>query len=337
MAVNSSGELTVVSTNADDNTAVVKYIVKCTTSGQSYNNYDQTGTFYIDGVKYTNTYRLPLNSTTTVFNKEVTVNNASGREIMASYNFPSTPDFGVQTGSDSVTISELLKTPVINSLKIESRTLNSLSFSYDLEETVDSTYYKLSTSSNYTQIAINTKSRTVTITNLEPNKEYTINFLARNSSGSTNKDATKNISGTTYDIGKITSLNDFIHGNSIDMSISNPSSSSLSLSMKIGDTSILTKTISAGNNTITFTDEQLDAIYKKYGDGKTVTATFTLTTASKYTNSKNCTITLNGNQKTIKLNISGINKRGKVWINISGTNKRAVIWINAAGIWRRGI
>ena len=337
MAVNSSGELTVVSTNADNNTAVVKYIVKCTTSGQSYNNYDQTGTFYIDGVKYTNTYRLPLNSTTTVFNKEVTINNASGRKITASYSFPSTPDFGVQTGSDSVTIPTLLETPVINSLKIESRTLTSLTFSYDLEKTADSTYYKLSTSSSYTQIAVDTKSRTVTIPNLEPNKEYTINVLARNTSGNTNKDTTKNISGTTYDIGKITTLNNFTHGSDASVSITNPSASTLSLNIKVGSTSILTKTVSAGKNTITFTDEQLDAIYKKYGNEKTVTATFTLTTASKYTNSKNCTITLNGNQKTIKLNISGINKRGKVWINISGTNRRAVIWINVAGIWRRGI
>lgn len=93
MAVSSSGSLTVVSTNAANNTAVVKYVVTCTTSGSSYNNYDQTGTFYIDGEKYTNTYRLPSNSKTTVFSKQVTVNNASGRKISASYSFPSTPNY----------------------------------------------------------------------------------------------------------------------------------------------------------------------------------------------------------------------------------------------------
>lgn len=93
MSVSSSGELTVVSTNADNNTAVVKYVVECKTSGESYNNYDQTGTFNIDDVKYTNTYRLPQNSTTTVFSKEVTVSNASGRKITASYSFPSTPTY----------------------------------------------------------------------------------------------------------------------------------------------------------------------------------------------------------------------------------------------------
>lgn len=93
MSVSSSGELSVVSTNADNNTAVVKYVVKCTTGGPSYNYNNQTGTFYIDGTKYTATYKLPENSTTTVFNKQVTVNNASGRKISASYSFPSTPNY----------------------------------------------------------------------------------------------------------------------------------------------------------------------------------------------------------------------------------------------------
>src|SRR5699024_7827699 len=114
-----------------------------------------TGTFYIDGTKYTNTYRLPSNSTTTVFSKEVTVSNASGRKISASYSFPSTPNYGTQEGSDSVTIPTLLETPVIDSLSLKSRTLNSLTFSYTLEKAADNVYYKLSTSSSYTRIASN--------------------------------------------------------------------------------------------------------------------------------------------------------------------------------------
>ena len=337
MAVSSSGTLTIVSTNADNNTVIVKYVVKCTTSGESYNNYDQTGTFYIDGTKYTNTYKLPSNSTTTVFSKQVTVSNASGRKISASYSFPSTPYYGTQEGSDSVTIPVLIEIPVIESLSLKSRTLNSLTFSYTLEKAADNVYYKLSSSSSYTKVASNSKSGTFTVSNLEPNTSYTINFLARNTSGSTNKDATKNVSGTTYDIGKITTLNNFTHGSNASVSITNPSGAALSLNMKIGSTSILTKTVSAGNNTIIFTDAQLDEIYKKYGNANTATVTFTLTTASKYTNSKNCTVVLNGNQKTIKLNIAGTNKRGKIWINMFGIYRKAIIWINIAGVWRRGI
>lgn len=337
MSVSSSGDLTIVSTNADNNTAVVKYVVKCTTGGSSYNYNEQTGTFYIDGTKYTNKYELPEDTTTTVFSKQVTVNNASGRKISASYSFPSTPYYGTQEGSDYVTIPTLIETPVIKSLTLKSRTLNSLTFSYELEKAVDTIYYKLSTSSSYLKVASNSKSGSFTVSNLDPNKSYTINFRARNTSGSTNKDANKNVSGTTYDIGKISVLNNFTHGNSATVNITNPSGSNLSLNIKIGNTSILTKTVSTGNNTITFTDEQLDEIYKKYGNGNTVTATFTLTTLSKYTNSKNCNITITGNQKNGYVKVNDIYKRTKKFKKINGQWKRVVRWIKQNDSWKRCI
>lgn len=107
--------------------------------------------------------------------------------------------------------------------------------------------------------------------------------------------------------------------------------------MKIGSTQILTKTVKAGTNTISFTDAQLDAIYKLYGSGSAKTVTFILTTAGTYTNSKTCIVTLKGNQKTTRCNVSGTWRRGKIWVNINGTWKRAVIWINANGTWKRGI
>lgn len=70
--------------------------------------------------------------------------------------------------------------------------------------------------------------------------------------------------------------------------------------MKVGNTQILSKTVSAGTNTISFTDAQLDSIYKLYGSGSSLTVTFTLTTASSYTNSKTCTITLKRKSKDNK-------------------------------------
>ena len=337
MSVSAKGDLTIVSTNADNNTAVVKYVVTCTTGGPSFNYNEQTGTFYIDGTKYTSKYELPEDKTTTVFNKQVTVSNASGRKIEASYSFPTTPNYGTQKGSDSVTIPVLIETPKINSLSLKSRALDSLTFSDSLEMVADTVYYKLSTASSYTKIASNSKSGSFTVKNLTPNKSYIINFRARNTSGSTNKDANKNVSGTTYDIGKISTLNNFVHGNNASISITNPSGSSLSLNMKIGSTSILAKTVNAGNNTIAFTDSQLDTIYKKYGNGDTVTATFTLTTSSKYTNSKSCTITLNGNQKNGYLKVKGNYKRTKKFKKINGQWKRVVRWIKQNGSWKRCI
>lgn len=61
--------------------------------------------------------------------------------------------------------------------------------------------------------------------------------------------------------------------------------------MKIGGTQILSRTVKTGSNTISFTDAELDSIYKKYGTGSSLTATFTVS-GSGYSDSKTCTITL---------------------------------------------
>ena len=107
--------------------------------------------------------------------------------------------------------------------------------------------------------------------------------------------------------------------------------------MKISNTQIFSKTVTTSTKSITFNDTELDKIYKLYGSGSSLTATFVLTTASTYTNSKTCTITLKGNQKTIRENVSGSWKRGKTWINVNGTWRRCVVWQNINGTWKRGI
>lgn len=107
--------------------------------------------------------------------------------------------------------------------------------------------------------------------------------------------------------------------------------------MKIGNTEILTKTVAAGTNTIAFSDTELDNIYKLYGSSKTLTAAFILTTAGTYTDSKTCTITLTGNQKTGWVKVDDVWKRCKKWVNVNGTWKRCVRWIKVDGSWKRCI
>ena len=50
MAIAVNQSFSVVSTNEGNNTAVVRYVVTCSVSGESFNNYTQTGIFYIDGI-----------------------------------------------------------------------------------------------------------------------------------------------------------------------------------------------------------------------------------------------------------------------------------------------
>lgn len=95
--------------------------------------------------------------------------------------------------------------------------------------------------------------------------------------------------------------------------------------MKIANTQILTRTVSTGTNVIAFSDTELDDIYKQYCSSNSVTATFILTTANTYTDIKECTITMTGNQKTIRAEFNGV-KRGKLFNKYQGEIKRAIIW-----------
>ena len=132
-------------------------------------------------------------------------------------------------------------------------------------------------------------------------------------------------------------MSDFEHGSNASVSITNPAGiSSLSLAMKIAGIQILNRTVVTGSNIIEFSDEELDSLYKKYGSSSNLTATFVVT-GDGYTHSKNCIVTLKGNQKTIKVNDDSTWKRGKIWTNVNGTWKRAVIWTNVNGTWKRTI
>lgn len=333
MAVVSNQSLSVISTDASNNTAIVEYNVTATTTGESWQGYEQEGTFYIDGVKYASKYTLPENTTTTVFSKRVTISNASGKNVSASYSFYTTPAYGTLTGNTSVKIPELVQAPSIISLIVKSRTLNSLTCSYKLNSLADKIYYKLSNQSSYTQINTNSSSGEFTINNLSPNTSYTINFKARNISGDISKDADKNVSGTTYDIAKIDNLNDFVHGDSLNINITNPSSATVTLKVIIGTEEILSKDINTGNNTLNFTDIQLDKIYKKYGSNNSVATIFKIITNnnSKYTDSKEVICTLKGNQKTAYIGKDETIKRCKCYIGKGDEVKKAIVWIGNNG------
>ncbi len=244
---------------------------------------------------------------------------------------------GIWSYSDNInttqswTLDTLITAPTINSLTLKSRTINSLTFAFTCTK-ADTFYYKLSTSSTWIRGSSGSiTSGTFTISNLNPNISYTINFIARNwisESSDTYMDSTSSASGTTYQIGQISNISDFNHGDNTVIGITNPSGSSLNLVMKIGNTQILSKTASTGNNTISFSDTELDNIYKLYGSGNTLTATFILTTAGTYTNSKTATITLTGNQKTA---YTTGKKRAKVYVGVNGIVKKAVVWIGNNG------
>lgn len=260
---------------------------------------------------------------------------------------------GISTYSDNIeTMADWGVDAYANftSLKVQSKTVNSATFSFTTDRAADLYVKNLTDGTNWlnngSPFVTNKTSGTFTVyyadrantTRLTPNKYYQFEVLCRAHDTTLDTSATREL--TTYQIAQVSAANNFNHGDSDSITITNPSSATMSLTMKIGSTTILTKTPSTGSNTISFTQDQLDAIYKLYGTASSLTVTYTvsITVNSKsYTHSKTCTITLKGNQKTMRTNVSGSWKRGIIWTNVSGTWRRAVIWTNVNGTWRRGI
>ena len=158
---------------------------------------------------------------------------------------------------------------------------------------------------------------------------------------------TATLSVTTYNIATMSAANNFNLGDSHTITYSNPMGSSvgaldacISFTGDLDDIGYRAVSKTGTSYTFSFTDAELDKLYKKYGTGNTISAiSFLRTTHNNktYHNTKNITITLTGNQKTGHTNVSNAYRRGKYWTNVNGTWRRAVIWNNVNGTWKRGI
>ena len=105
----STHSLTQESQDIANNQSVVRYLVKITTSGASHNDNNITTTYYIDGVKYTKTHKLPSNTTTTVVDKTVTItHNSDGtRSVNASFSTPTNISAGTMTGNKTLVLDTI--------------------------------------------------------------------------------------------------------------------------------------------------------------------------------------------------------------------------------------
>lgn len=173
-------------------------------------------------------------------------------------------------------------------ISLNSRTLNTIKIDYSVDATIDGIWVSKNGGDWQGGYALTSP---INITGLSPNTKYTLKIRVKRKDSQLYSES-NTIEVTTYDIAKISVLSNFEHGINENVTITNPASiSNLSLVMKIGNTQILSRNVSTGNNTISFSDTELDNIYKKYGNGSSLTATF-IVSGSGYTNSKTCTITL---------------------------------------------
>ena len=280
------------------------------TSSGSYGNYQTNATF--SGLSANTTYVVEVKK----------VGQASGEADTAT-----------------VTVTTYAKTtPTIS---LSSKSVNSITVTSNCNVSVSSTQYRIKTSSgSYGSYQTGT-----TFSNLSPNTAYVVEV--KKVGTDSGESGTATLSVTTYNIATMSAANNFNLGDSHTITYTNPMGSSvgaldacLSFTGELDDIGYRAVSKTGTSYTYTFTDAELDKLYKKYGTGNTITATSYLRTthnSKAYHSKRDITITLTGNQKTGHTNVNNSWKRGKIWTNVNGTWKRAVIWTNVNGTWKRTI
>lgn len=298
------------SISADNNTRTIGYRFTAK-GGSSSIYYHHDNVFQLNGdTVYSGSSSEAVTTNDVMAEGTYTINQNNTNKLRVDM------DGGIYSYADNIntaqewTLDDIPRYATLTSLNVKSKTINSITLSYTTDRNAwlfakindgdwlnNGEPFKSNTTSG--EFTISYKDRAGT-QRLDPNTTYKITVLCRAVSRDSDLDTSKDISVTTYQIAQISNLGNFNHGDNANIVITNPSSSSLSLAMKIGNTQILSKSVNAGTNTINFSDKELDNIYKLYGSSNSLTATFIVTTASKYTNSKTCAITLKRKSKNNK-------------------------------------
>ena len=311
----------------------------------AYTNYTTYGSITINGntsnksVSSIN-YSSGVASSVYLGTHDVVVNHNNdgtcGAVSVSGYWNTDTTRIGEGSTSTSVTPPTIPRYATFTEHKVDSTGLNSITVRWGADVQCDGLQYKLN-NGNWTGA---NGYPTYTISGLSTNTQYSIKTRIRRADSQLWTES-GTIYGTTKDIARISSAPNIDHGNSLTVSYTNPSGSSLQIGIwNSNDSARITggyRNCSGSSYTFNFSDEELDNIYKQYGNQNSATFKVWIKTANTYEASKSFTITLKGNQKTMRTKQSGSWKRGKLFIKISGTWKKAVIWEKINGSWHRGI
>lgn len=248
--------------------------------------------------------------------------------------------YGVYTGAEwSWTLDVKVQTPTVTCSA--TRGLNSIAASMTVTNNggaaIVDNYIDLFSDSACTNKVGTITGTSGTFTGLTPNTTY---YARANASNGTYRGYSSVVTVSTYNKATISNAPNIDHGNNLAITYANPSGAAMQIGLykTDGTTAIAAyRTCTGTSYTFSFTDAELDTIYKLYGNSNSIQARVYLKTANTYYDYKTITITLKGNQKTMREKVNGAWKRGKVHIKVSGTWKKGVIWQKVNGTWKRGI
>lgn len=226
------------------------------------------------------------------------------------------------------------------SVSENSKDINSIKINWSSNATISSAKYSIDNGASYsTYKGVNAKSGTVTISELEANTTYKIKIRVKRADNSL-ETTSNTLTIKTLDYAKFINLSSSDFADSISISKNNESGLNNNLELLINNETILSRNNIENNYNFIFTQEELDKIYKKYGNSNTVVAKYKLVTICNnvtYTDTLEKNIVLTGNAKTSRLNINNVSKRAKVYVNINGVIKKAIVWVGVNEIPKRCI
>lgn len=335
--------------NQQANTSSVRATsyIKCN-SHTSYQN-NMTQHLWINGREFTNTLYISLSPGTTLALVSGTVDNIPHNwdgslniEIAASGDLPNGSGWGPLWGEakEYVWLTQIARQANFTSINIPATNLNKFDVYYNLDKTVDAMQYRVNGGAwqnIYPWWGNWNKEATFSVTGLTPNTNYTVQLKATVNGIDTYSSV---YSAYTYDIAKFTSLNDFVFGDVINISKTNPSGKTNYLTIKTNGITIVDRRyLETDNLALNFAQDELDTLYKALTSSKQDVEFILITNneEQEWTSSKIVKCNFTGNAKTINYyTADGVRKRAKLnYYNTEGNSKKAVLVIKKNGKWRK--
>ena len=337
-------ELSEWGVNTGANTSNVNYNVYCQSSGSGSLNANHWKYFALNGQEITNeTVKVNVSS------PNAYISIASG----TMYNIPheadgsrwisfsaaiSASNYGLDAEvSGNFTLTTIGRYTTITKFEVKNISgkdgLTKVKYEWSASDACDWAWYSKNNGASWSDLP-----NSGIISGLSPNTSYNFKLrVRRTSSQLVTESGTKTTS--TYDTGRIGSVPNINLGDNINVNITNPSGANITYYVETTNptTNVLERAAAVGSNTIQFTDEELDTIFKKIGLGNSTNLQVGVATEGSYWDWKTITCTLTGNQKTVHLKLNNEWKRAKRWIKINGEWKRAVRWMKVNDTWHRCI
>lgn len=240
------------------------------------------------------------------------------------------------TGTFATT--KINRTPTL-SVSIRSRSAESVSFNWRSNIPAIRLRYRHSGIDRTISTTVDSKkSGVLTVNGLSPGTSYTFKFYVV--SEANRNSATKTLSVKTISASNITSSVDLVFGSSLPITKNNTTGFKDDIYFYVNNVLITHKTNVANSYTLSFTDSELDNMYKQFGNLNTATTKLTVVCkgTSNYSSSKSGTLLLTGNAKTAHIGVNNVQKRAKIYIGDSKKiARRAVCWVGVSNKPRRTI